>query len=500
VSTFARTGVRQTVLSGPLDSSGYAAAISAGAGLNFNVDASPTPVVITYAGGFEASGNTDKVTVLSADQSNQGTLGAANTNYLTSTYLTATTTTWGSTLAPPQYGYAYDRTKQSLLRFAGTDASTTILDDYGNTWTASGNAQIDTAVQIDGLNTLLLDGTGDYITSTNFTTLGSGSWTIECKIRWNTLPSTSAQYFISAFNASSVGVNLWLNNAAGTTRLLADISSNGSTNDIGASVNGTKTTWATGTTYHIAITYDAVAGKYFTYVDGVVDSSTTSSSKVCAITNLRYGANPSAASALNGAMAGCRFLPYCAYPNGTTFTAPTISTFTVVGTTSSDFFSLPDMKLYGVTAASASGATNPTLTAKNVVYVAEQDTNASAVTATRNYAYQGKYVSADTTIPAAGTRTAFSGNLGVIPTSEPILWIRNYLTEDTWSPGMVLRPHTQDTATYNSVTIVGIEDRNTLSFTTGNTAALRKINRTTGVGTLITTANWKMFVTAQRGW
>ncbi len=51
---------------------------------------------------------------------------------------------------------------KSLLNFQGADASTTITDEKGLVWTVYGNAQIDNSL---GYNTLLLDGTTDYITT-----------------------------------------------------------------------------------------------------------------------------------------------------------------------------------------------------------------------------------------------------------------------------------------------------------------------------------------------
>lgn len=53
----------------------------------------------------------------------------------------------------------------SLLHFNGTDTSTTITDDGFSelTWTANGNAQLDTAEQQFGTASLLLDGTGDWV-------------------------------------------------------------------------------------------------------------------------------------------------------------------------------------------------------------------------------------------------------------------------------------------------------------------------------------------------
>lgn len=69
----------------------------------------------------------------------------------------------------------------SLLHFDGANGSTTITDQKGLTWTTSGNAQLSTSSPLFGTASLLLDGTGDYVTSSsnaNFA-LGTGDFTIE---------------------------------------------------------------------------------------------------------------------------------------------------------------------------------------------------------------------------------------------------------------------------------------------------------------------------------
>lgn len=75
-----------------------------------------------------------------------------------------------------------------LLHFDGSNGSTTITDETGKTWTAYGNAQLDTAQSQFGGASLLLDGTDDYVTTPDHASfaLGSGDWTIECWIRENT--------------------------------------------------------------------------------------------------------------------------------------------------------------------------------------------------------------------------------------------------------------------------------------------------------------------------
>lgn len=78
-----------------------------------------------------------------------------------------------------------DSSTKILLHMNGADASTTFTDSNAggsaHTWTAAGNAQIDTAQSKFGGASGLFDGTGDWITtpdSSDFT-LGSGDWTVD---------------------------------------------------------------------------------------------------------------------------------------------------------------------------------------------------------------------------------------------------------------------------------------------------------------------------------
>jgi hypothetical protein len=73
-----------------------------------------------------------------------------------------------------------------LLHFDGTDAATTFTDSNtggsAKTWTAIGNAQIDTAAFKFSTASGLFDGTGDGISTPDHAdfTLGSGNFTIDC--------------------------------------------------------------------------------------------------------------------------------------------------------------------------------------------------------------------------------------------------------------------------------------------------------------------------------
>lgn len=86
---------------------------------------------------------------------------------------------------------ATDTTQKVLLHLDGADASTTITDSNAGgaakTWTANGNAQIDTAQSKFGGASLLCDGTGDYVSTPDHAdlTLGAGDFTVDLQFNVN---------------------------------------------------------------------------------------------------------------------------------------------------------------------------------------------------------------------------------------------------------------------------------------------------------------------------
>ena len=74
----------------------------------------------------------------------------------------------------------------ALLHMDGTDASTTFTDESSKTWTARGNAQIDTAQSVFGGASGLFDGTGDWIDTPDHADfdLGGGDFTIDFRVRF----------------------------------------------------------------------------------------------------------------------------------------------------------------------------------------------------------------------------------------------------------------------------------------------------------------------------
>lgn len=208
-----------------------------------------------------------------------------------------------------------------LLHLNGVDTSTTITDDGagGATWTASGNAQLDTAQKQFGSASLLLDGTGDYISSTTVpSSWRSSGWTVDF---WMRLPATSSVFLFNIVNPADPqwGVVLTYNG----TRLQLSLSSNGSSNFLN-NANGTKTDFTTDTWYHIAVTYDNSDTKYYVYVDGVSDLATSSG-----LGTVTSTATSCFIGRLNGSTTGnanwideFHVDDTCLYPGGTTFTPP----------------------------------------------------------------------------------------------------------------------------------------------------------------------------------
>jgi len=87
-------------------------------------------------------------------------------------------------------GDVYFPQTKLLLPFDGTNGATATSDlsNSNHTITFVGNAQISTAQSKFGGSSLLLDGTGDYLSGTLNSSLGAGNWTIDC---WVFLPNVT---------------------------------------------------------------------------------------------------------------------------------------------------------------------------------------------------------------------------------------------------------------------------------------------------------------------
>jgi hypothetical protein len=155
-----------------------------------------------------------------------------------------------------------------LLPFDGADASTTITDanvgGSAHTWTAAGNAQLDNGIAPKfGSAALLLDGTGDFVTtpdSTDFT-LGSSDFTIDC---WfNVAGGSGARRGIGGQGNSGLTSFSWLIELQATNIMRGSVTTNGSTQTSAAgSTAFTSTGW-----HHVAFVRTGNVLKLF--LDGV---------------------------------------------------------------------------------------------------------------------------------------------------------------------------------------------------------------------------------------
>lgn len=121
-----------------------------------------------------------------------------------------------------------------LAGFDGVDGATSFLDESASAHALSfsGNAQLDTADKQFGSASLLLDGTGDYVSAADSAdwSFGTGPFTVECWWKQNGDIQTTGMVIASQYNTTgnqrSWEIN-W-NRASGSTRnLFFRVSSNG---------------------------------------------------------------------------------------------------------------------------------------------------------------------------------------------------------------------------------------------------------------------------------
>lgn len=174
----------------------------------------------------------------------------------------------------------YDDYTKLLMYFEGADGSTTFTDQTGKTVTGSGNAQIDTAQYRVGSASLLLDGTGDYLTVTDASSeldIGTQSFTFECWIRLNAVGATRYIADFRQATATDVAPMLYIH----STNKIRYASANVTV------ITGT-TALTTGQWYHVAVSKSGTSTRLF--LNGVQEGSTyTDNNNYIAITSFKLG-------------------------------------------------------------------------------------------------------------------------------------------------------------------------------------------------------------------
>lgn len=207
-----------------------------------------------------------------------------------------------------------------LCGFEGTNGSTTFVDESSNarTLTAGGNAQISTAQFKFGASSLLLDGTGDYVSAPDSADwdFGTGQFTVEAFIR---RAASGTEWTVMSQWSSTSGNAAWALFATTGGLYFRFYDSANVLRDTFAAFSATTGTW-----YHVAADRDA-AGKVRTYVDGVMLASATFAQAVQGSTNpLRIGSiQDFAAFDFNGNLDEVRITKGVArYASGSGFTVP----------------------------------------------------------------------------------------------------------------------------------------------------------------------------------
>lgn len=100
----------------------------------------------------------------------------------------------------------------SQVNFQGLDTSTAFRDEKGIAWTASGNAQIDTAQSLFGGASGLFDGSGDYISASPSAAFNpsNGDFFIELAGRGSTIDTVARTIFTTRPSGGGAATGLQL--------------------------------------------------------------------------------------------------------------------------------------------------------------------------------------------------------------------------------------------------------------------------------------------------
>lgn len=165
-----------------------------------------------------------------------------------------------------------------LLHLDGTDTSTTIIDSNAggsaHTWTASGNAQLDTAQVKFGSTSLLGDGTGDFVSTPDHAdfTLGSGDFTVDCWFNNTAASGTNRLLCGQADSALTDSLTSWRISRTSTNEMRGRLCQGGVATIVTSTTqftNSLNTGW-----HHIAFVRTGNTLKLF--VDGVQEGGDVS--------------------------------------------------------------------------------------------------------------------------------------------------------------------------------------------------------------------------------
>lgn len=166
-----------------------------------------------------------------------------------------------------------DANTKVLLHFDGSDGSTTITDDNAGgsakTWTAVGNAQIDTAQSKFGGASLLLDGTGDAVETPDHADFSFGTidFTVDAWVR----PGATGVDGRIICHWENSGERAWTLEVTGANKFQFRAFDAAAASVI---LLTSTTTLAANTQYHVAV--DRSGSNAWLYIDGTLEATDTS--------------------------------------------------------------------------------------------------------------------------------------------------------------------------------------------------------------------------------
>jgi hypothetical protein len=378
-STGPGTGVRQAILSSAVNTSGEPVFATVGSGLNVNLVATATPLILTYPFGFNSFGATDFVASEVADVTSfWASLPANQYSFLAIDRNTSTgVLTASQTLVRPQRGPSFYAPRQALLHLENN-----ATDDWGNAWTAVGAGVSYTAgcAKFGSFGANITGGTS-YIQTVSIFNPGVGNW---FESIWFKLTAAASQSIMSVGNSYGAYVA-----TSASSKLTLFLSSNGVAWDISNGTTGT-TTITTGSFHNIELDFNGAG--YVLYLDGVAEISVSSSAivwpdGVAMGIGTQVGTGTGATS--NSCFDEFEFGTYARHVANFT---PAVAASAVAG----DWFDTNQMIMK--TAASA----GPTWTNIQRIYVAEAITGAGTVTSVTDYSATKQYRGADFSLDSIG--------------------------------------------------------------------------------------------------
>jgi hypothetical protein len=198
--------------------------------------------------------------------------------------------------------YGKDVFTKLLIQGKGTDGSTSIIDDAGNTVNVGGDAQIDTAQYVFNNSSILFDGAGDYLEVINFGNIfnfGTGDFTIEYWARF------------SSIAADCILMDIVRNGVRAYRMEFLTGDGKFHFNTTGVVDYATTTSIAANTWYHFAFCRNSGILKIF--VQGIAENTQAYTTDVVGIDILTIGSRQDYAANFPGWMDGIRISNFARY-------------------------------------------------------------------------------------------------------------------------------------------------------------------------------------------